>query len=120
MTPAVFSGATPFPWDEAIGLGLGVLRLSPDAFWRMTPRELGACPARAHKGALVPPDRTRVPDRSDDEVSRCLMRARSSLLRTKNSTAPRESADPLSGVVDQLTPRMRELQFGARMDLRAR
>jgi uncharacterized phage protein (TIGR02216 family) len=30
----------PFPWPRAIGLGLGVLRLSPDAFWRMTPREL--------------------------------------------------------------------------------
>jgi uncharacterized phage protein (TIGR02216 family) len=30
----------PFPWKRAIGLGLGVLRLSPDAFWRMTPREL--------------------------------------------------------------------------------
>jgi uncharacterized phage protein (TIGR02216 family) len=32
----------PFPWDEAIGFGLGVLRLSPEAFWRMTPRELAA------------------------------------------------------------------------------
>jgi uncharacterized phage protein (TIGR02216 family) len=31
---------TPFPWKEAIGFGLGVLKLSPDAFWRMTPREL--------------------------------------------------------------------------------
>lgn len=30
----------PFPWREAIGFGLGVLKLSPDAFWRMTPREL--------------------------------------------------------------------------------
>jgi uncharacterized phage protein (TIGR02216 family) len=30
----------PFAWDEAIGFGLGVLRLSSDAFWRMTPREL--------------------------------------------------------------------------------
>jgi uncharacterized phage protein (TIGR02216 family) len=30
----------PFAWREAIGFGLGVLRLSPDAFWRMTPREL--------------------------------------------------------------------------------
>jgi uncharacterized phage protein (TIGR02216 family) len=30
----------PFPWKQAIGFGLGVLRLSPDAFWRMTPREL--------------------------------------------------------------------------------
>ena len=31
---------TPFPWKEAIGFGLGVLRLSPEHFWRMTPREL--------------------------------------------------------------------------------
>ncbi|MEA2990405.1 MAG: hypothetical protein QOG83_3116 [Alphaproteobacteria bacterium] len=30
----------PFAWTEIIGFGLGVLRLSPDAFWRMTPREL--------------------------------------------------------------------------------
>lgn len=32
----------PFPWKQAIGFGLGVLRLSPEAFWRMTPRELAA------------------------------------------------------------------------------
>ncbi|MBI3433529.1 MAG: phage tail assembly chaperone [Proteobacteria bacterium] len=32
--------AQPFPWEEAIGFGLGVLRLSPAAFWAMTPREL--------------------------------------------------------------------------------
>jgi uncharacterized phage protein (TIGR02216 family) len=31
---------TPFPWQQAIGFGLGVLRLSPEQFWRMTPREL--------------------------------------------------------------------------------
>jgi uncharacterized phage protein (TIGR02216 family) len=30
----------PFPWAQAVGIGLGVLRLAPDAFWRMTPREL--------------------------------------------------------------------------------
>ena len=30
----------PFPWREAIGFGLGVLRLPPEQFWRMTPREL--------------------------------------------------------------------------------
>jgi uncharacterized phage protein (TIGR02216 family) len=30
----------PFPWSEAIGFGFGVLHLAPDAFWRMTPREL--------------------------------------------------------------------------------
>ena len=34
------SAMRPFPWDEAIGFGLGVLRLSPQAFWSMTPREL--------------------------------------------------------------------------------
>jgi uncharacterized phage protein (TIGR02216 family) len=32
----------PFPWKDAIGFGLGVLRLSSEAFWRMTPRELAA------------------------------------------------------------------------------
>jgi uncharacterized phage protein (TIGR02216 family) len=31
-----------FPWDEALGLALGVLRWSPGDFWRATPRELGA------------------------------------------------------------------------------
>ena len=30
----------PFPWKDAMGFGLGVLRLPPDQFWRMTPREL--------------------------------------------------------------------------------
>jgi uncharacterized phage protein (TIGR02216 family) len=30
----------PFPWKQAIGIGLGVLQLGPDQFWRMTPREL--------------------------------------------------------------------------------
>lgn len=33
---------TPFPWAEAMRLGFGVLRLSPDAFWHMSPRELAA------------------------------------------------------------------------------
>ena len=36
----------PFPWHEAMGFGLGVLRLAPDQFWRMTPREL-ACAVAA-------------------------------------------------------------------------
>ena len=30
----------PFPWDAAMQFGFGVLHLSSDAFWRMTPREL--------------------------------------------------------------------------------
>ena len=36
----------PFPWAHAMGFGFGVLRLSPDAFWRMTPRELAAAMRR--------------------------------------------------------------------------
>jgi uncharacterized phage protein (TIGR02216 family) len=59
----------PFPWPRVIGFGLGVLRLSPAAFWQMTPRELAlaieavtgrpALPlARAELAALM----TRYPD----------------------------------------------------------
>jgi len=39
----------PFPWRQAMAIGFGVLRLSPEAFWRMTPRELAAA-----LDALVP------------------------------------------------------------------
>lgn len=41
----------PFPWDEAIGFGFGVLRLSPQAFWSMTPRELALAIAAVTGGA---------------------------------------------------------------------
>jgi uncharacterized phage protein (TIGR02216 family) len=44
----------PFPWADAIGFGLGVLRLSPDAFWSMTPREL-AFAIRALRGPAHEP-----------------------------------------------------------------
>ena len=43
----------PFPWDDAIGFGLGVLKLSPQAFWSMTPRELAFAIA-AVTGATAP------------------------------------------------------------------
>ena len=33
---------TRFPWERAMELGLGQLRLAPDQFWRMTLRELSA------------------------------------------------------------------------------
>lgn len=46
----------PFPWKEAIAFGLGVLRLPPDQFWRMTPREL-AYAIEAVKGRAMPIDR---------------------------------------------------------------
>ncbi len=51
----------PFPWKQAIGFGLGVLRLSPDAFWRMTPREL-ACAVEAVTGRKMPLDREGLSD----------------------------------------------------------
>ena len=51
----------PFPWDEAIGFGLGVLRLSPPAFWAMTPREL-ALAIRAVTGAATPMRRSELDD----------------------------------------------------------
>jgi uncharacterized phage protein (TIGR02216 family) len=44
----------PFPWKQVIGFGLGVLRLSPDAFWRMTPREL-SCAIAAVTGVTGGP-----------------------------------------------------------------
>jgi uncharacterized phage protein (TIGR02216 family) len=47
---------TRFPWTQAIGFGLGVLRLSPDQFWRMTPREL-AYAIEAVTGRRAPLDR---------------------------------------------------------------
>jgi uncharacterized phage protein (TIGR02216 family) len=59
---------TPFPWKQAIGFGLGVLRLSPRQFWSMTPREL-ALAIEAVAGRSSPLDRatlaqlmTRYPD----------------------------------------------------------
>jgi uncharacterized phage protein (TIGR02216 family) len=44
----------PFPWAEAIGFGLGVLRLPPAQFWAMTPREL-ALAVRAVRGTIPEP-----------------------------------------------------------------
>ena len=59
----------PFPWDEAMQFGFGVLRLSPDAFWRMTPRELAQAVIAVRGVAATPLDRggleqwmQRVPD----------------------------------------------------------
>ena len=48
----------PFPWAEAMQFGFGVLHLSSEAFWRMTPRELGHAIAAARGRAVAPLDRT--------------------------------------------------------------
>ncbi len=37
-----------------MGLGLGLLRLPPDAFWRMTPRELAAAAHGLRGGTRAP------------------------------------------------------------------
>jgi len=50
------SSPRPFPWDEALGFGLGVLRLPPEQFWRLTPVELAAL-ARARRSPGRAPDR---------------------------------------------------------------
>jgi uncharacterized phage protein (TIGR02216 family) len=34
-----------FPWDAIMAFGLGRLRLSPDDFWAMTPREMASAMA---------------------------------------------------------------------------
>ena len=47
----------PFPWDEAMQFGFGVLRLSPQQFWRMTPRELAQAVIGVRGHAVTPIDR---------------------------------------------------------------
>lgn len=34
------AAAEPFPWEEALHVGLCLLRIEPACFWAMTPREL--------------------------------------------------------------------------------
>jgi uncharacterized phage protein (TIGR02216 family) len=60
-----------FPWTQALAVGLGVLRLPPEQFWRMTPRELAAT-LRGLYGDTTPLDRAtldalaaRFPDRRE-------------------------------------------------------
>ncbi|MBB1092426.1 phage tail assembly chaperone [Rhodopseudomonas palustris] len=48
---------TPFPWSEAMQFGFGVLRLSSDEFWRMTPRELASAIVAVRGRVTAPLDR---------------------------------------------------------------
>lgn len=48
----------PFPWAHAIGFGIGVLRLPPEQFWRMTPRELAYAVAAVRGPNREPMNRT--------------------------------------------------------------
>ena len=63
-------------WAALMRLGLGVLRLPPEAFWAMTPRELeaAAAPLRGAGGGPISRDafaalRARFPD-DDQEKER--------------------------------------------------
>jgi uncharacterized phage protein (TIGR02216 family) len=47
----------PFPWPQALAFGLGVLRLPPEQFWRMTPRELAAALRGLYGEPAAPLDR---------------------------------------------------------------
>lgn len=47
----------PFPWERAMAFGLGVLRLSPRAFWAMTPRELAAAAEGVYGRVSAAPSR---------------------------------------------------------------
>ncbi len=51
-----------FPWREAIGFGLGVLRLPPAQFWAMTPRELAFAIEAVRGPVRAPIDRASLED----------------------------------------------------------
>jgi uncharacterized phage protein (TIGR02216 family) len=42
-----------FPWEAFMRLGLGTLRLSPEAFWAATPREIAAAFPRDRRTPLA-------------------------------------------------------------------
>ncbi len=49
---------TPFPWREAMQLGFGVMRLSSQSFWGLTPRELASAFEALSPQRGGPPRRT--------------------------------------------------------------
>jgi uncharacterized phage protein (TIGR02216 family) len=46
-----------FPWEHALAIGLGILRLPPEQFWKMTPREFAAALRGLYGDAPAPIDR---------------------------------------------------------------
>jgi uncharacterized phage protein (TIGR02216 family) len=64
----------PFPWTRVLAIGLGTLRLPPDQFWRMTPREFAAAVRGLYGERSAPMERAslealvrRFPDRREIE-----------------------------------------------------
>nr|WP_280940530.1 rcc01693 family protein [Aurantimonas sp. 22II-16-19i] len=58
-----------FPWEAAMQVGFGVLRLSSEAFWTLTPRELASVFGAARRGtAPTPGDLARLMRRFPDRA----------------------------------------------------
>jgi uncharacterized phage protein (TIGR02216 family) len=47
----------PYPWARVLAIGLGVLRLAPEQFWKMTPREFAAALRGLYGEPATPLDR---------------------------------------------------------------
>ncbi len=47
----------PFPWDEVLAFGLGVLRWTPETLWGATPREIAAAARAFAPPGLAAPER---------------------------------------------------------------
>ncbi|HEY4193852.1 MAG TPA: rcc01693 family protein [Mesorhizobium sp.] len=46
-----------FPWDDVMAIGFGLLRLSPGAFWAMTPIEFERAMSAVRPARASPPGR---------------------------------------------------------------
>ncbi|WP_279477827.1 phage tail assembly chaperone [Aureimonas sp. SK2] len=57
--PDEASSAAAFPWDELFATAVCVLRMTPDAVWRASPREL-ALALRPFAALSEPPSRARL------------------------------------------------------------
>lgn len=51
-----------FPWEEVMRAGFGLLRLSPAAFWSMTPREIACAIGVVAPGHAPSPTRRELAD----------------------------------------------------------
>ena len=54
MSAAAEHSVAAFPWEDVMAVGLGVLRISPQEFWRMTPREFGRAIAPMTTAPVAP------------------------------------------------------------------
>lgn len=87
----------PFPWERALAIGLGVLRLSPEEFWKMTPREFAAALRGLYGEPAMPLDRAALDAlmlRFPDERSRILPSLRGAPPRWRAGEAKRDGERP--------------------------